>query len=78
MYRCGARASICEEDLGSEAMQLAAIFGNPSLTWDDLDLRSHQTKLPILLKGLLHPNDAREAVRRSVDGIIVPITAAGS
>ncbi|MCX7992299.1 MAG: lactate 2-monooxygenase [Fimbriimonadales bacterium] len=60
-----------EEDPGSAVMQFAAIFGNPSLTWDDLDFLRQQTQLPILLKGLLHPDDAREAVRRGVDGIIV-------
>ncbi|OYT72216.1 MAG: alpha-hydroxy-acid oxidizing enzyme [Armatimonadetes bacterium JP3_11] len=60
-----------EEDPGSAVMQFAAIFGNPSLTWDDLAFLRQQTKLPILLKGLLHPDDAREAVRRGVDGIIV-------
>ncbi|MCS7300410.1 MAG: lactate 2-monooxygenase [Fimbriimonadales bacterium] len=60
-----------EEDPGSAIMQFAAIFGNPSLTWDDLVFLRQQTKLPILLKGLLHPDDAREAVNRGVDGIIV-------
>jgi len=60
-----------EEDPGSAVMQFAAIFGNPSLTWDDLAFLREQTKLPILLKGLLHPDDAREAVRRGIDGIIV-------
>ena len=29
------------------------------------------TSLPILLKGILHPDDAREAVRRGIDGIVV-------
>ncbi|MCS6918574.1 MAG: lactate 2-monooxygenase [Fimbriimonadales bacterium] len=60
-----------EEDPGSAVLQFAAIFGNPSLTWDDLDYLREQTQLPILLKGLLHPDDAREAVQRGVDGIIV-------
>lgn len=60
-----------EEDPGSAVLQFAAIFGNPSLTWDDLDYLREQTKLPILLKGLLHPDDAKEAVKRGVDGIIV-------
>lgn len=60
-----------EEDPGSAVLQFAAIFGNPSLTWDDLDYLREQTQLPILLKGLLHPDDAQEAVKRGVDGIIV-------
>lgn len=60
-----------EEDPGSAILQFAAIFGNPSLTWDDLEYLREQTSLPILLKGLLHPDDAREAARRGVDGVIV-------
>lgn len=40
-------------------------------TWDDIAwLRSH-TRLPLLLKGLLHPDDARQAAACGVDGIIV-------
>ncbi len=60
-----------EEDPGSAVMQFAAIFGNPSLTWNDLSRLRKWTRLPILLKGILHPDDAREAVKRRVDGIIV-------
>ncbi len=44
---------------------------NRVVTWDDLaELRS-MTKLPILLKGILHPDDARKAQRRGIDGVIV-------
>ncbi|MGQ9657913.1 MAG: lactate 2-monooxygenase [Fimbriimonadales bacterium] len=64
-------ASPPEEDPGSAVMQFAAIFGNPSLTWDDLARLRQWTRLPILLKGILHPDDAREAIQRGVDGIIV-------
>jgi lactate 2-monooxygenase len=60
-----------ETDPGSAVMQFAAIFGNPSLTWDDLSRLREWTQLPILLKGILHPDDAREAVQRGVNGIIV-------
>lgn len=44
---------------------------SPRLDWDDLDrLRAH-TKLPVLLKGVLHPEDARTAVERGVDGLLL-------
>jgi 4-hydroxymandelate oxidase len=44
---------------------------SPTLDWDDLDrLRAHTT-LPVLLKGVLHPEDARIAVERGVDGLLV-------
>ncbi len=47
------------------------VFSNPSLTWDHLKWLKEQTKLPILLKGVLHPDDARKAIDLGVSGIIV-------
>jgi isopentenyl diphosphate isomerase/L-lactate dehydrogenase-like FMN-dependent dehydrogenase len=46
-------------------------FSNPSLTWVDLGFLRQHTKLPILLKGILDPEDARMAIDHGVDGIIV-------
>jgi lactate 2-monooxygenase len=48
-----------------------ATFSRTSLTWDDLDFLRQHTSLPILLKGILHPDDARKAVDYGMDGIIV-------
>lgn len=48
-----------------------ATFSRPSLTWDDLAFLRDHTSLPILLKGILHPDDARKALDYGVDGIIV-------
>ncbi|GCL65755.1 alpha-hydroxy acid oxidase [Pseudaquabacterium pictum] len=40
-------------------------------TWDDIAwLRAH-TRLPLLLKGVLHPDDARQAAALQVDGLVV-------
>jgi lactate 2-monooxygenase len=47
------------------------IYSRPSLTWDDLSFLRAQTELPILLKGILHPDDARRAVDSGIDGIVV-------
>jgi lactate 2-monooxygenase len=47
------------------------IYSRPSLTWDDLSFLRSATKLPILLKGVLDPEDARTAVDRGVSGIVV-------
>ena len=47
------------------------IYSRPSLTWDDLPFLRERTKLPIVLKGILHPEDARRAVAEGVDGLIV-------
>ncbi len=48
-----------------------SIYSNPSLTWKDLAFLRQHTKLPILLKGILHPDDARMAIDHGVDGIII-------
>jgi lactate 2-monooxygenase len=45
------------------------IFGNQSLTWDDLAWLRSLTQLPILLKGICSPDDARRAVDAGMDGI---------
>ena len=47
------------------------IYSNPALTWKDLAFLRQHTKLPILLKGILHPEDAALAVSHGVNGIIV-------
>jgi len=48
-----------------------ATYSRPSLTWDDLSMLRDMTQLPILLKGIQHPDDAREAFARGMDGVIV-------
>lgn len=40
-------------------------------TWESINQLQKLTKLPILLKGIMHPEDARRAVDRGVSGIIV-------
>lgn len=40
-------------------------------TWDDVAWLRTQTRLPLLLKGVLHPEDAREARRQGVAGLVV-------
>lgn len=47
------------------------IYSRPSLTWEDLAFLRKITKLPILLKGILHPEDAQKALDYGVDGLIV-------
>lgn len=51
--------------------QFIATYSRPSLTWDDLPFLRERTRLPILLKGILHPDDGRKAVEYGVDGVIV-------
>jgi lactate 2-monooxygenase len=47
------------------------IYSRPSLTWDDLSFLRERTKLPILLKGVLHPDDAAQAIERGMNGVVV-------
>jgi lactate 2-monooxygenase len=60
-----------EEDMSAAAQLFMTIYSNPALTWDKLAfLRQHTTK-PILLKGINHPDDARQALDHGIDGIVV-------
>jgi 4-hydroxymandelate oxidase len=40
-------------------------------TWDDLAWLRRQTELPLLVKGLLHPDDAEQALATGCDGLVV-------
>ncbi len=58
-----------EEDMGAATGLWSRTFGNPRLSWDDLDWLRSITDLPMLLKGVCHPDDARRAVDAGIDGI---------
>jgi L-lactate dehydrogenase (cytochrome) len=60
-----------EDDPLTAAATMLATFPNLGLTWDDLDWLRGQTSLPILVKGVLTADDAEEALRHGVDGVIV-------
>jgi lactate 2-monooxygenase len=47
------------------------IYSRPSLSWDDLPFLRERTGLPILLKGIVHPDDARRAIDAGVNGVWV-------
>ncbi|MBW0013200.1 lactate 2-monooxygenase [Mycobacterium sp.] len=57
-----------EEDPQGAVLRWVQIFGNP-LTWDDLGWLRSLTNLPLLVKGICHPEDARRAKDGGVDGI---------
>lgn len=59
-----------------EATQAAVLawvglFGNPELSWPDLAMLREWTRLPILVKGICHPDDARAALDHGVDAMVV-------
>src|SRR5262249_37245829 len=60
-----------EQDPMAAARHFLAVVSNAALTWDDLAWLRRQTRVPILLKGILHSDDAVEAVKRGGEGVIV-------
>jgi lactate 2-monooxygenase len=60
-----------EEDMQAAVGRWAMVFSNPTLTWERLAFLREHTSLPIVLKGILHPDDARAAVEHGVDALIV-------
>ncbi len=47
------------------------VYSNPGLSWDHLATLRERTDLPVVLKGVLHPDDARRALDLGVDGLVV-------
>ena len=45
------------------------VFSTPAVTWDDLAKARQWTSLPIILKGIVHPDDAIRALDAGMDGI---------
>ena len=60
-----------EEDMQAAVGQWAWQFANPQVTWEDLAWLRETTELPIVLKGILHPDDAKLAVEHGVQGVLV-------
>ena len=48
-----------------------AIYSNPALSWEKVGWLREQTKLPILIKGILRSDDAQQAAASGASGIIV-------
>ena len=57
-----------EENPQAAVLRWVSVFGNP-LTWDDLPWLRSLTDLPLIVKGICHPDDARRAIHGGVDGI---------
>lgn len=56
---------------GDEPGNVRQIAMSPELSWDHIDWLREHTRLPILLKGVLHPEDARIALAHGVDGLLL-------
>jgi len=51
--------------------KFVSIYSNPALTWSDLSFLRENTRLPLLLKGILHPDDALKAIDHGMNGIVI-------
>jgi len=60
-----------EQDPGAAVRLWSTLFANSALNWKDLPFLRKHTKLPIVLKGILHAEDAQKAVDCGMDGVIV-------
>jgi len=68
---CAALARPPQEDMAAAIAHWAGMFSNPSATWDDLSFLRAHTRLPLVLKGILHPDDAHRAADHGIDAIVV-------
>ena len=60
-----------EEDPAAAVTHWAGMFADPTRTWADLSFLRERWDGPIVLKGILHPDDARRAVDAGMDGVVV-------
>lgn len=60
-----------EDDPSAAVQHFVSVFSNPAVSWEDLDTLRSLTAMPIVLKGVLHPDDARMARDRGVQGVVV-------
>ncbi|MEN3541000.1 lactate 2-monooxygenase [Microbispora sp. ZYX-F-249] len=59
------------EDPNAAVLHFVGMFGDPGKTWPDLALLREHWDGPIVLKGVLHPDDARLAAEAGMDGVVV-------
>jgi len=68
-FRAGLPATP-EEDPNAAVLHFLAMFNNPTLTWADLAWLRSVTELPVVLKGVQHPDDVRRARDAGVQAVI--------
>ncbi|MCC3358124.1 alpha-hydroxy-acid oxidizing protein [Bacillus sp. REN16] len=64
-------ASLESQDHESIVQGILDNIHHPTLNWNHVAELKERTSLPILLKGILSPEDARLAVDNGIDGVIV-------
>jgi isopentenyl diphosphate isomerase/L-lactate dehydrogenase-like FMN-dependent dehydrogenase len=69
VFRAGLEKSP-EDDPGAAVLKFVGLFNNPALTWDDIAFLREHTALPLVLKGLQHPDDVRQAIDIGADAVV--------
>ena len=69
-FRAGLAKPV-EEDPNAAVMHFVSMFADPGKTWPDLAFLRENWDGPIVLKGILHPDDARAAAEAGMDGVVV-------
>lgn len=64
-------SSLKSNDFESVIQAIVDNVYHPTLDWKKVAELKKRTSLPLLLKGILHPEDARQAVSNGIDGLIV-------
>jgi lactate 2-monooxygenase len=70
------RAGLAEPNEGMDETQAAvmrwiSVFSDPGQTWQDLRRFCERSPLPVLVKGIQHPDDARLAIEAGAAGLVV-------
>lgn len=53
------------------ALEMVRKLRKAQFTWDDVSKVRESTKLPLVLKGVLRPDDAKKAIEKGVNGVVV-------
>jgi isopentenyl diphosphate isomerase/L-lactate dehydrogenase-like FMN-dependent dehydrogenase len=69
-FRAGLARPV-EEDPNAAVLHFVGMFSDPAKTWPDLEFLRENWDGPIVLKGILHPDDARLAADAGMDGVVV-------
>jgi isopentenyl diphosphate isomerase/L-lactate dehydrogenase-like FMN-dependent dehydrogenase len=69
-FRAGLAKPV-HEDPNAAVMHFVGMFADPGKTWPDLAFLRENWDGPIVLKGILHPDDARRAAHAGMDGVVV-------
>ncbi|GAA5334188.1 lactate 2-monooxygenase [Thermus hydrothermalis] len=71
LRRAGKRFGLSLPQMQKAVRRFVATYSFPELSWEEVRRVREATALPLLLKGLLHPEDVAQAVALGVDGVYV-------